>query len=312
MQKKVENTIIIVILAIFLAYFLLTYNLSQAVNDIIHIRISYLPYIILAWVMFTAFKFLPWELALREIKVKVPILRSFLMMYAFFGIGASTVGIGQLIPLRGLDKFKKNARFFSLGVMFFVGATGGLGAVILALISSVLLSKFILYLLFIFAAAYIFFTVLGFDGPYKKLNSALKYYKRLKNSKTVKNILKYIDGMRKNRSLMSQRYFLLGTVFFIPSLLSEALLLVFVLASFNVTIPLIVGVFIFTISVTLGNISLLPSGIGVEDVSLIALMLVFNIPGVIAVASLIIFRFLNTFIVIIAGYLSMGALKTLK
>jgi uncharacterized membrane protein YbhN (UPF0104 family) len=309
MQKKIENMILIIILVVFIFYFLINYNLSQAIKDIERIDIGKISYIVLAWFLFTASKFLPWTLALKKIKVKLPIIKSFLMMYAFFGIGASSAGIGQLIPLRGLDKFKKNARFSSLGVMFFMGTTGGLAAIILALTSSILLSKFIFYLLFIFAAAYVFMTILGFESPYRKLKGVLKHYKRLKKSKTVKTLINYIDGMRKQRGLMSQRYFLAGTVLFIPSIVFESLLLIFILSAFNVNISILAGIFIFTISVTIGNLSLLPSGLGTEDISLIALMLIFNVPGVLALAALLIFRVMNTLIVIIAGYMSIGLFR---
>ncbi len=306
MQKKVENTILIALLVIFLLYFLFTYNLSQAIRDLERINLNFVPYIVLAWVLFTALKFLPWELTLKKARIKLPLLKSFLLMYAFFGLGMGSAGIGQFIPLRKLDNFKKNARFFSVSIMIFLGTTGGISAIFLALISSILLSKFILYFLFIFAAAYIFITILGFESPYKKFIATIKNNKRLKASKSIKKGLKYIEGMRKQRSLMAQRYIISGMLLFIPSLISEALLLVFILAAFNVNISLLAGIFIFTVSVTIGGISFLPAGMGVEDISLVALMVLFNVPGVLALASLIIFRFLNTLMVILVGYAMMG------
>ncbi len=309
MQKKVENTVLLIILAIFLLYFLLNYNLSQAIKDLGKINLAYIPYILIAWVLFTALKFLPWELTLKKVKVKMPLIKSFLFMYAFFGLGMGSAGVGQLIPLRKLDKFKKDARFFSVSIMVFLGTTGGMGAILLALISSVLLSKFILYLLFIFALAYIFITILGFESPYKKLTALINSRKRMKASKMIKKGLKYIEGMRKQRGLMAQRYFISGMLLFIPSLIAEALLLVFILAAFNVNISLLTGIFIFTVSVTIGGISMLPAGIGTEDISLVALMVLFNVPGVLALASLIIFRLFNTFLVTIAGYLTIGVIN---
>ncbi|MGC8533335.1 MAG: lysylphosphatidylglycerol synthase transmembrane domain-containing protein [Candidatus Parvarchaeum sp.] len=306
MQKKIENTILLVILVIFLLYFLLNYNLSQAIKDLGKINLTYIPYIVLAWLMFTSLKFLPWELTLKKVKVKMPLIKSFLFMYAFFGLGMGSAGVGQLIPLRKLDKFKKDARFFSVSIMLFLGTTGSMAAILLALISSVLLSKFILYLLFIFALGYIFITILGFESPYKKLVSVINNRKRIRTSKMVKRGLKYIEGMRKQRGLMAQRYFISGMLLFIPSLISEALLLVFILAAFNVNISILTGIFIFTVSVTIGGLSMLPAGIGTEDISLVALMVLFNVPGVLALASLIIFRLFNTFLVTIAGYLTIG------
>ena len=309
MQKKVENMVFAAILAVFLLYFLLNYNLPEAINDMRRINIDYLPYIILTWIAFTSVKFLPWELALKKVKIKLPLTKSFLMMYAFFGIGMGSAGIGQLIPLQDLDKFKKNARFFSFSIMIFLGITGGMGAIILALASSILLSKFAVYLLFVFAATYIFTTLLGFDGLYKKLNAFLKKHTMLKKSNVVKSALKHLEGMRKQRGLMAQRYFLLGTFLFMPSLVLESLLLVFILASFNVSISLLAAVFIFTVSVIVGGVSMMPAGMGAEDISLIALMVLFNVPGVLAITALIIFRFLNTFIVTIAGYSTMAIFK---
>ncbi len=309
MQKKIENTVLIIILVIFLLYFLLNYNLSQAIKDLGKINLLYIPYILLAWILFTALKFLPWELTLKKVKVKLPLIKSFLFMYAFFGLGMGSAGVGQLIPLRKLDKFKKDARFFSVSIMVFLGTTGAMGAVFLALISSVLLSKFIFYLLFIFALSYTFITILGFELPYKKFIALINSSKRMRASKMIKKGLKYIEGMRKQRGLMAQRYFISGMLLFIPSLIAEALLLVFILAAFNVNIPILTGIFIFTVSVTIGGISMLPAGIGVEDISLVALMVLFNVPGVLALASLIIFRLFNTFLVTIVGYLTIGVIN---
>ena len=125
MQKKVENTILIALLVIFLLYFLFTYNLGQAIKDLGRIRLGMIPDIIIAWILFTALKFLPWELTLKKVRIKLPLIKSFLLMYAFFGLGMGSAGIGQFIPLRKLDNFKKNARFFSMSIMIFLGTTGG-------------------------------------------------------------------------------------------------------------------------------------------------------------------------------------------
>lgn len=309
MQKKIENLLLVIILVAFLFYFIINYNINNAIRDISKINITFLPYIAFAWIMFTALKFIPWLLAIKKVKVRMPLIKSFLMMYSFFGLGMGSSGIGQLIPLRGLDNFKKNARFSSVGIMIFLGATGGMAAIILALTASIILSKFILYLLFIFAAAYVFLTILGFESPYKILNNFIKKHKHLNSIKSIKEALKYIEGMRKNRDLLAQRYFLLGSISFIPSIIFEALLLGFILASFNVFLPFWSIIFIFTVAVTVGSISMIPAGIGTEDVSMIALMVIFNVPGILAISSLVIFRFLNTFLVVIAGYLSIGILN---
>jgi uncharacterized membrane protein YbhN (UPF0104 family) len=312
MKKSVENIILIGILAAFLFYFVFTYNIGQALKDIREINLTYIPYIILAWVLFTGLKFFPWLLTIRRIKVKIPIIHSFLMMYSFFGLGMGSAGIGQFIPLRSLDKYQKNARFFSVSIMIFMGATGGMAAIIIALVSSIILSKFIIYMLFVFAAAYVFLTILGFESPYKMLINFIKNHKKLKRVRGIKSALDYIEGMRRQRSLMAQRYFLLGTFSFIPSIIFEALLLGFILSAFNVFVSFWGIMFIFTVAVTIGSISMVPAGIGTEDISLIALMLIFNVPGILAITSLIIFRFLNTFLVVIVGYLTMGLLKLTK
>jgi hypothetical protein len=54
---------------------------------------------------------------------------------------------------------------------------------------------------------------------------------------------------------------------------------------------------------------MLPAGIGTEDISLVALMVLFNVPGVLALASLIIFRLFNTFLVTVVGYLTIGVIN---
>ncbi len=309
MQKKLENTVIVAILIILLLYFVLNYNLPEAAKDISRIRLVYIPYLILVWIAFTSTKIFPWSLVIRKIGVKMSLLKSFLMMYAFFGVGSTSIAIGQLIPLRELEKFKKNSKFFSFTIIFFVGVTSGIAALVMAVVSSIILSRFIIYLLFALSALYVFTSLLSFETPYNKLKDVLNHYKKIRRSKFAKTAMKYINGMKTQRGMMSQKYLISGTALFIPSIIFESLLLVLILASFNVNLSIFMGIFIFTVAVSIGNASGLPSGVGLEDISLIALMLLFGVPGVLALSTLLIFRFLNTFLVIMAGYTSLILIK---
>ncbi len=312
MQKKIENTILIVTLAVLFLYFILNYNLSQAVKDVSSLRLYYIPYIILAWVAFTAFKIFPWLLAIKKINVKMSLIRSFMMMYAFFGVGSTSLAVGQLIPLRELENFKKNSKFFSFTIIFFLGVTSGIAALFLAVISSIALSRFTIYLLFALSALYIAISALRFEAPYNKAKALVNHYKKIRKSKFAKTAIKYINGMKKQRGLMAQKYLILGTALFIPSIVFESLLIVLILASFNVSISIFAGIFVFTVAVSIGNASGLPSGVGPEDIAIVALLLLFGVPGVLALSTLLIFRFLNTFLVIVSGYASLGLFKFIK
>ncbi len=312
MKVRIFDATVIVVAIVALAVFIVTYNIAGTVKAFTHIQIKYFLFALGAWVLFTISKFLPWLRIIKKVKVKVPILKSILMMYGFFGLGFMPVGVGQLLPLRELDKFRKNARFFSLGIITSLSSTASLGAMLLALITAIIISQFVVYILALFVGTYVVLSFLGLDWPYRKLDDFLKNVKFFKNWDFIKHAQRYLKGMRRERNLMSQREILLGTALFIPSLILESTLLMLVAMAFSQNLSLVAAIFIFTVSVVLGNFSMAPAGVGVMDVSMAALLLAFGLPGVVTISTILIFRLLNTVLVIFAGYVSMGVLRAVN
>ena len=120
------------------------YNIKGAFEALRHAQLVFFGFAVLAFVLFTLAKFLPWTYFVRKLNLKeMSIYQSMLMMYAFFGMGMVMTGVAQLLPLKYLDRFRKNARFSSFSMFIAINGTAALSGVAIALVSSILISTYI-------------------------------------------------------------------------------------------------------------------------------------------------------------------------
>jgi uncharacterized protein (TIRG00374 family) len=313
MHKVSLETLTLLIGIAAIALLISVYDLNGTLRDFAHLRPDYLLFAVGAFFAYTAWKFFPWSYIIRKLKLRISITQSFVMMYAFYGMGIVPSSVGQFLPLKYLSNFKKNASFFSLGIILALGATSGLALLLMTIISAIFLSKYITYLVALFAITYLYTSLLGME---RTQNILIKMVNKIFNPKKhpiFKNLASNLKGLGKHHAFLSQKDIIIETVLFLPSLFFEAILLLFVLLALNQSVPIVSVVFIFGISVAVGNlfggISLLPAGLGITDTAMVALLLLFGIPGAVAITVTILFRFFNTFCVFLAAYLSMFYMK---
>ena len=311
MKRPSADLILLAITTVALIVLIASYNLSGSIKALENINPYYLLIAFGFWILYTMAKFLPWTHVLKKVGIRAPVFRSILLVYAFFGLGFLPV-VGPIVPLRYLDHFRKNARFSSIGIIFSLTTVAGLAAILMAIFSAIFVSQYVAYFIALFAVAYAAFSFLGADLTHRKLDSLLTKVLRPKKFSVSKKIMSYLNSFRKERKLMSQREILTGIAMFLPSLLAETAMLFFILLSFNQSISFIAVMFIFTVSITLGNLSFLPGGVGPTEASMIALLLLFGSPGAIAISATIIFRIFNVLFVVLAGYGSLAVVKTIK
>ena len=91
---------------------IIIYNLNAAIAAILQLKSFYIIFAVLAFLVYAVARYLPWVYLIRKTGVKMGVLRSFLMMQAYFNLAFLPVFL-QFVSLKYLDKFKKNARLFS-------------------------------------------------------------------------------------------------------------------------------------------------------------------------------------------------------
>jgi uncharacterized protein (TIRG00374 family) len=303
-KRKVDRlqVFLIALSVAIIMYLVLTYNIKEAIDSIIHIKPMFLVLILGAWILFSITKFLPWFYVTYRLKIKIPLRDSLPISLIFFGLEAIPSGMAQLLPLRELDKFKKHGRKFSFSIILSLNMTSALTLIAITMITSILVSKFVVYLIAIFVTLYVLSSLLRFDFFHRFVEWVAQCLK-VDEGSLGKHIHPYLKKLRENRNLMSQKNIISEMILFVPTILSEALILYLILLAFNQTLSFIATVFVFSFSFMLATISFVfVAGFGPADLSMIALMLAFGVPGVIAISSLLLFRFFNTVLYILTAY----------
>ncbi len=302
MNRPSLETLVLIFGVIVIVVLISIYDLNGTLKSLSDLNLFYFLLAIIMFFVYTFLKFFPWLFILRQIKLKIPFLQNLMLMYGFFGMGVLPSSVGQFFPLRYLDRFKKNARFFSIGIILALGATSVLALILVTLVAAILVSQFVAYIIALFAVVYVIVSLLGLKSFNHKLNRFVNKFFRSSRHKIFRLLLNYINDLKEHQAFLSQKDILSELALFIPSLLSEAGMLYFILLALGQNISFVRVVFIFGISITTGNLSFLPAGLGATDTTMVALLLLFGAPGVVAIAATIVFRFLNTFAVFLLGY----------
>jgi hypothetical protein len=239
---------------------------------------------------------------MRKVEVKMGILRSLLMMQAFFDLSMLPV-IFQFISLKYLNRFKKGAQFFSGSIIISMGLTGFLGLTFMALFTSIFVSSYIPYMIALIVVFYLLVSSIGHDAVLDKISSFIKRINRRLKSKFINLGLKYITNLKRTRSFLSQRDIIIETASFIPMLFFENAMLYFTLLAFNQTVSIFNVIFFFSLADIIGILSFLPLSIGALDLSFIGFMAALGVPGVIGLSTILIYRLFMNVIMPVFGYI---------
>lgn len=309
MRRLSLETLVLILGVVAIVILISIYDLNGTLQSFSNLDPFYFLLALVAFFLFASLKIFPWLFVLRQLNLRMSFMQHLMLMYGFFGMGVLPSSIGQIFPLRYLDRFKKGARFFTLGIILTLGATGVLAVILLTLIASILVSQFVVYTIALFAILYAFVSLIGLKRLNKSIRHLANRFLKPNKHKIFRPLVRYINDLKKHDAFLSQKDILSEIGLFIPSLLAEAAMLYFILMALSQHVSFISVLFVFGVSVTVGNLSFLPAGLGATDTSMVALLLVFGAPGVIAIAATIIFRFLNTFAVFLLGYAALLYVK---
>ncbi len=306
MKRKMSwETIIILIIVAVSIPLLIWYGFIDSVRALLRIKLFYVAISFIVFLSFTTLRVLPWSVALRKLHIKMGWIHKVLMTYYFWGISSFLSVFGQAFSLREMERFKKNARFFSGSILLSTSLVGTLALSIIMLVSAIIISKYIDYAVIFVLVFYVLSSLLGFNFTFKWLINYLKH----RNGNVSKGLLNYIQTLSKFRGIFSQRYILLMLLAFLPALLLEGSLIYFILVAENQSISFIAVMFIFSFSDLVGLITLSPSGIGSMDAVLILLLLAEGVPGAVTISTDLLFRLFQFFLPALQGYLSIPFIR---
>ncbi len=301
---NLNNVTLLIGLAL-LIWLISQYNFSAAIRQIENAKPIFLIYAFIAFLVFPLLKFIPWYYVLHKLGIKLRRTINLLTMYAFFGLAIIPAAAGQFVILRDLERFKKKYKYFSGNIILSLTLSDFLAISVMALITAVIVSKYVVYAIAVVAVAYAIASILGL----RKTNDLmLEISKRFR---FLRRLVKYLEKMKSN-SALSQKDILYEVLAFFPTIVVEGSLIFFILLAFNQNISFAMSLFIFSFSAVIGFISMIPFGIGSMDAVAITLLLANGVPGVISISTVVIFRIFNTILPTGTGYGIFAFLKDRK
>lgn len=296
MRKTLDlNSVTIIIGVALLIWLISEYNFGAAIKEIQNAKPVFLIYASLAFLIFPLLKFIPWYYVTKRLDIKLRRVINLLTMYAYFGLGIIPAAAGQFALLKGLERFKKRYKYLSGNIMISLTLTNFLSLSIIALLTAIIVSRYVAYTIAVAAVAYIIASILGLN----KTNDLI--LKTVKRFKVLRRFARYIE-MMKTQSLLSQRDILYEVLAFFPTIIVEGSLIFFILLALNQNISFAMSIFIFSFSGVVGSISMIPFGIGSMDAAIVALLLANYVPGIISISVIVIFRLFNTILPTAASY----------
>ena len=136
----------------------------------------------------------------------------------------------------------------------------------------------------------------------KRIVNKLRTFNRRFKSTAIRIGLKYLDVLKKTRSFLSQKDIIAETLAFLPALFFENLIIYFTLVAFDQNISIFSVIFFFSIADIIGMASLLPLGIGALDISFVGFLTGLGAPGIVALSTLLVYRFFMDLVLPAFGY----------
>ena len=268
---KLDNRIILVLVAVIGIYaiFLFTSDFNLVSEKITNFKISYLPLILLlvstSWIPI----FIKWHLLLKNCEVNIPLRKSIAVFLSGSAFTTITPGqVGALIKSQILKTSSNIPRTKTVPIIMIENVYDLIGAIIASIIGIIILG-IQPYLIII---AILVLTIIFFFMYYRPASEL--FFKRITKtkffSKRVDNISEFNKIIQKstNPKVATICILLAVTYWFIISIA-----VYYTLIAFDISILDYLEVLaIFTTSILLGAISLIPGGIGIAEGSIAGLL----------------------------------------
>jgi len=286
--KISKTTIMIIILVIIYLVFIFSADITKIQVSLEKMNISYLIIAILLWSSGNLFRFLRWHLFLKEIDDKVPFKANVMYYLAGFAFVLSPGRLGEIvrspyikrdygIPISKTASIVFVERFYDLlGIIIVLS----IGLVFTEFDSTILVVPLaiIVIVVLIFKNKKILVNLLG------KI-SKIRFLKNINSS--------FEESYSTATKLSKPKFFVIGTVFSLIRFFLTSLAVYVLVLGLEIKLSFEEVLVIFSTSLFVAALSLIPGGIGVFEGGWIALLVVNGVPYDLAITSSLLIRIIG-------------------
>ena len=212
-------------------------------------------------------KYGKWSYYMKTLGLKVPARKNFAVYMSVYSMDITPARIGRVVAAYTLNKITKLKFAQIVPIVTMDIFTDFLGTALLALIVSLYLNRYVLYVAVIDLLLLVPFVFIIDDWAYNQIK------KRMKNGRLLRLFSIYGDQYYASQSVLNNPKIYLMSVFFtLPAELLNSFALYFTLRSIGVIPSISESVFAYSTTMVFGMVSSLPGGIGVTDGTMVALL----------------------------------------
>jgi uncharacterized protein (TIRG00374 family) len=238
-----------------------------------------------------------WNYYMGILGLKVSKLKNFSVYMSVYSMDITPGRIGRVVAAYTLSRITKIKFAAIVPIVTMDIFTDFLGTGLLALLVSLYLNKYVVYVLVIDLVLLLPFLFLLDDWLYKRIKD------KMKKSRFLRLFSIYGDQYYASQSTLNNaRVYLTSVLFTLPAEFLNAMALYFTLRSIGVIPSISESVFAYSTTLVFGMVSGLPGGIGVTDGTLVALMnSVYNLGSSISSAATIMARMATLWFGVVLG-----------
>lgn len=246
------------------------------------------------------FKFIRWQIYVNELKLKITFIDSILVFTSGFIMSVSPGKIGELLK-SFLLKHKYQIPISKSSPVVAAERIIEFTALILISLIGIVIFKYSITYLLILVAVLIAIAALLF---FKKFRNILqRLFVRLPLiKKYIHDINEFNVSLKR---LLSLKIFIKILFLSILAWLAEFYGFYLILSEFKNNINVFWSSFIYSLSIIIGAVSMLPGGIGITEGALTYLLIENGFTENVAIASTIIIRFITLWIPVLTGFIAM-------
>jgi glycosyltransferase 2 family protein len=212
-------------------------------------------------------KYCKWSYYMKKLGLKVPARKNFAVYMSVYSMDITPARIGRVVAAYTLNRITKIKFAQIVPIVTMDIFTDFLGTAILALIVSLYLNRYVVYVAVVDFLLLIPFVFIIDDWLYNLIK------KHLKSGRFLRLFSIYGDQYYASQSVLNNpRIYLTSLIFTLPAELLNSMALYFTLRSIGVIPSVSESVFAYSTTLIFGMVSSLPGGIGVTDGTMVALL----------------------------------------
>jgi len=214
-----------------------------------------------------ALRFVKWDYYIKKLGLKVSSRKNLAVYMSVYSMDITPGRIGRVVAAFTLNRITKIKFAQIVPIVTMDIFTDFLGTAVLALIASLYLNKYVVYVVTIDLLLLIPFLFILNDWLYKRIKNSMK------TSRFLKLFSIYGDEYYASQSVLNTpRVYLTSLVFTLPAEFFCGMALYFTLRSIGIMSKISESIFAYSSTLVFGMLSGMPGGIGVTDGTLVALL----------------------------------------